>query len=74
MSNFQKYNTVIGTVVGFNSSGCYVRDEESGCVVFYFGHGTRGDRVQLTVQKVDTEKERVTCLLDSVLEYGRIAA
>lgn len=74
MSNFQKYNTVIGTVVGFNSSGCYVRDEESGYVVFYFGNGTRGDRVQLTVQKVDTEKERVTCLLDSVLEYGRIAA
>lgn len=74
MSEFQKYNTVIGTVVGCNSCGCYVRDEESGFVVFYFGNGTRGDKVQLTVQKVDKKRERVTCLLDSVLEYGSYVA
>ena len=74
MSSFEKYNTVIGTVIGYNSCGCYVRDEESGFVVFYFGSGTRGDRVQLTVQKVDKEHEKVTCLLDSVLEYGQLAA
>lgn len=72
--NFQKYNTVIGIVIGCNSHGCYVRDLKSNKVVFYFGNGMRGDKVQLTVKKVDAEHEKVTCVLDSVLEYGDFAA
>lgn len=72
--NFQKHDTVIGTVIGFNSRGCYVRDSKSGEVVFYVGNGMRGDKVQLTVKKVDIEHERVICVLDSVLEYGDFAA
>lgn len=71
---FKKYDTIVGTVIGFNSSGCYVRDEKSGRSVFYFGNGMKGDKVQLTVNKVDAEKERVTCVLESVLEYGEFCA
>ncbi len=51
-----------------------MRDVESKEVVFYFGNGMKGDKVQLTVKRVDAEKEKVTCVLDSVLEYGEIAA
>lgn len=72
--HFQKHNTVVGTVIGCNSYGCYVRDVESDEVVFYFGNGMKGDKVQLTVKRVDAERERVTCVLDSVLEYGNNAA
>ena len=72
--HFQKHNTVVGTVIGCNSHGCYVRDVESKEVVFYFGNGMKGDKVQLTVKRVDVERERITCVLDSVLEYGDMAA
>lgn len=34
----------------------------------------KGDKVQLTAKRVDVERERVTCVLDSVLEYGEMAA
>lgn len=74
MENFKKYNTVIGTVVDCNSCGCYVRDEKSDKIVFYYGNGVKGDKVQLSVEKVDLARNRVTCTLDSVLEYGKIAA
>ena len=74
MNSFEKYDTVVGKVIGFNDHGCLVRDEKSDSVVFYFGNGMKGDRVQLTVYKVDNQKERVTCLLDRVLEYGVYAA
>ena len=81
MNNYQnafegleKFDTVIGTVVDTNSSGCYVRDSESGKLVFYFGGGMRGDKVQLSVKRIDTERKRVTCVLDSVLEYGDFVA
>lgn len=69
MGNFKKYNTIIGTVVG-----CYVRDDESGKVVFYYGNGMKGDRVQLSIRKVDAARERITCVLDSVIEYGNFVA
>ncbi len=74
MKNYKKYNTVIGTVIGYNSNGCYVRDNETNNVVFYYGNGMKGDKVQLSVRKVDLVRERVTCVLDSVLEYGSFAA
>ncbi len=70
MEMFEKYNTVIGDVVGVNRYGCYVRDQETDKVVFYYGCGSVGDRVQLTVKKVNLEKEQVTCLLDAVLAYA----
>lgn len=74
MVDFKKYDTIVGRVVGFNNHGCLVRDEASDKVVFYFGNGMKGDRVQLSVQKVDPQKERVTCLLEKVLDYGVYAA
>lgn len=70
MEEFEKYNTLIGEVIGCNNYGCYVRDRETDRVVFYYGCGQRGDKVQLTVQKVNYEKEQVTCLLDAVLSYA----
>ena len=74
MGNFKKYNTIIGTVVGCNPYRCYVRDDESGKVVFYYGNGMKGDRVQLSIRKVDAARERITCVLDSVIEYGNFVA
>ena len=70
MENYKKHNTIVGTVIGFNNHGCYVRDEETDRVVFYFGNGMKGDKVKLGIHKVDSEHERVTCVLESVLEYG----
>ena len=58
------------TVSACNNYGCYVRDIETDRVVFYYGCGQRGDKVQLTVKKVNLEKEQVTCVLDSVLSYA----
>ena len=74
MEGFKKHSTITGTVVGFNDHGCYVRDDITGKTVFYFGNGMKGDRVQLTVCKVNRELERVTCSLDTVLEYGKFVA
>jgi len=65
-----KFSTVIGTVIGVNNHGCYVRDDESDSVVFYYGNGNKGDRVFLSVFKVDNESGKVTCRLDSVIEYA----
>lgn len=70
MEMFEKFSTLIGVVVGCNSHGCYVREQKTDKVVFYYGCGQRGDKVQLTVKKVDLEKEQVTCVLDSVLYYA----
>lgn len=74
MEIFERRDTIRGTVIGFNDYGCKVRDDESGKVVFYYGNGMKGDRVQLTITKIDLEKERVTCKLDTVLEYGEFVA
>lgn len=72
--DYQKYDTVIGKVIGYNSYGCFVRDMKTDKIVFYFGNGMKGDMVQLSVKRIDTERKRVTCSLDSVLEYGNLAA
>lgn len=50
--------------------GCYVRDQATDKTVFYYGCGQKGDKVQLTVKKVNIEKEQVTCVLDAVLSYA----
>lgn len=70
MEKISKFSTVTGTVVGVNNYGCYVRDDVTDTVVFYYGNGNKGDRVLLSVFKVDKERERVTCRLDSVIEYA----
>lgn len=70
MEAFERYNTVIGEVIDCNRLGCYIRDLETDMIVFYYGCGQRGDKVQLTVKRVNLEKEQVTCMLDSVLEYA----
>ena len=74
MGSFERFDTITGEVIDHNSHGCYVRDDKSGFVVFYYGNGGNGDKVQLTVRKVNPEAQKVTCVLDSVLEYGEIAA
>ena len=70
METFERFNTIIGKVIGCNNYGCYVRDQETDRVVFYYGCGQRGDVVQLTIKKVYIEKEQVICVLDSVLSYA----
>lgn len=74
MENYKKHNMVIGTVIGNNSHGCYVRDDKTDNIVFYYGNGMKGDKVQLSVHKVDHIRERVTYVLGSVLEYSVFAA
>lgn len=70
MELYEKFSTLIGEVIGCNSYGCYVRDQETDRVVFYYGCGKRGDKVQLTIKRVNIEKEQVTCMLDSVISYA----
>jgi len=70
MENYKKFDTIVGRVIGYTNRGCLVRDEATDRVVFYFGCGNKGDRVQLSVKRVNREREQVTCLLDSVLEYA----
>lgn len=70
MENIRKFSTITGTVFDINRCGCYVRDDETGATVFYYGNGNKGDRVLLSVFKVDRELGRVTSRLDSVLEYA----
>ena len=74
MEDFKKNNTIIGTVVGFNDYGCYVRDNKTDKIVFYFGNGMKGDKVQLSVVKVNMSRQSVTCVLETVLEYGTFIA
>lgn len=61
---------IIGTVIATNSRGCYVLDDETGTVVYYYGNGKTGDRVLVSLRKIDTERNRITYRLDSVIEYA----
>lgn len=70
MEMFERFDSLIGEVIGCNMYGCYVRDQESDHVVFYYGCGQKGDKVQLNIRKVDVEKQQVTCVLESVLSYA----
>lgn len=70
MEKINKFSTLTGRITGVNSFGCYVQDDETGITVFYYGNGKIGDRVFLSVYKIDTDRNRVTCRLDSVLEYA----
>lgn len=67
---YQKHYIVTGTVTDTNYCGCYVKDDNCDFVVYYYGNGMKCDRVQLSVQRINTEKHQVTCVLESVLEYG----
>ncbi len=70
METFELYNTVIGEVIDYNRYGCYVRDLDTDKIVFYFGCGRRGDKVQLSIKRINVEREQVICTLDSVIEYA----
>ena len=74
MEIYERLDTIRGTVIGCNEHGCHVRDDENGKVVFYYGNGYKGDKVQLSIKRIDFERERVTCVLDSVLEYAEYVA
>jgi hypothetical protein len=74
MEIFERLDTIRGTVIGCNEHGCHVRDDESGKVVFYYGNGYKGAKVQLSIKRIDFERERVTCVLDSILEYAEYVA
>jgi len=68
-------DTVHATVTGSNRHGCYVvLDEQVEGITdgFYFGCGTAGDRVMLSIKRVDTDRESVLCDLDAVISYGEI--
>ncbi len=70
----ERCETVIGRVIGFTNDGCRVRDEETGEVVFYYGNGMKGDRVQVSSKYIHPRTKRVTYVLETVLEYGDFVA
>ena len=70
MENIAKFHSLRGTIVRTNDYGCYVRDDITDTEVFYYGNGYVGDRVLLSIFKVDNERNRITCRLDSVIEYA----
>ncbi|MBR5827546.1 MAG: hypothetical protein IKY78_10765 [Clostridia bacterium] len=70
MEFYERFDTIVGTVTGCSAYGAFVKDDETGEEFFYFGNGRKGDRVQLSVKRIDLEKKRITCRLDSVLEYA----
>lgn len=74
MENCERKETVIGRVIGFTNNGCRVRDEETGEVVFYYGNGMKGDRVQVSSKYIHPKTRRVTYVLETVLEYGDFVA
>ena len=74
MEIFERLDTIRGTVIGYRGNGVRVREDNSGKEVFYYGNGTKGDRVQLSIKRIDLERERVTCVLESVLEYAEYVA
>jgi len=62
-------------VTATNRHGCYVTlDADVNGITdgFYFGCGTVGDRVMLSIKHMDTVRESVLCELDSVISYGEI--
>ncbi len=73
-SNFERFDSIVGIITRCGQYGCYVTDEETGAEVFFNGNGTRGDRVRLGVKKIKPETNRTYWVLESVLEYGEIAA
>ena len=54
MEKINKFSSLTGRIIGVNCYGCYVKDDENDITVFYYGSGRIGDRVFLSVCKVDT--------------------
>lgn len=73
-TNFERFDSIVGTITKCGRYGCYVTDDETGVEVYYEGNGTRGDKVRLGVKKIKPETNRTYWVLESVLEYGEIAA
>ena len=70
MENIERFNPMEGVIYRTNNFGCFVIDEATGLSVFYYGPGEVGDRVKLSVSKIDRERNRITCCFESVVEYG----
>lgn len=71
--NIQKLDTMTGTVIDFNHFGCYVSldsNETDIPYAFYYGNGKRGDKVLVSIKKIDNVRNRINCDLDCVLEYA----
>lgn len=73
-TNFERFDSIVGTIIRCGRYGCYVIDDETGVEVYYEGNGTRGDKVCLGVKKIKPETNRTYWVLESVMEYGEIAA
>ena len=70
MEKIAKFYSLTGAIVRTNDYGCYVRDDITNTEVFYYGNGCVGDKVLLSIFKVDKERNRITGRLDSVIEYA----
>lgn len=66
----ERFSEYEARVIGVNSCGCYIELIDSGVRAFYYGGGETGDTVYVTVYKIDSLRQRVTCNLDSVISYA----
>ncbi len=66
----EKFVTEKGTVISYDEHGCFVRLDETGEVVYYFGNGMKGDRVYVSAKHGSKRHRTVVCTLESVIGYG----
>ena len=66
-------DSITGEVIGHDRNGCYVRldtEEPNTPYGFYFGSGRTGDRVLLSVKRINSNHSSIFCILESVLSYA----
>ena len=69
-NGIEKYASYEAIITGVNCFGCHIKFYNTNIHGFFFGNGNIGDSVIVSVGKIDEKKQRITCFLDSVLEYG----
>ena len=65
----KRFNMLEAVVTSLKPNGCMVRLTDSDEEAFYFGNGTVGDVVWVSILRIDDKKHRIRCVLDSVIVY-----
>lgn len=65
----ERFDSYTGTVVGYAPRGVRIL-MENGIECFSFGNARIGDMVLVSIQRVDLERNRVRCSIDSFLNYA----
>ena len=73
-SMLERRDNTIGRVTRVLGKKCLVELDDVDCTAYYFGNGTVGDKVLLSVIRNLEEEQDIKCALDSVLEYAPLKA